>query len=223
MIVSPATAKAIRAGRIMQTRLPRVPGRACPYRAGHDYPLRVRRGRGSTGDAESRIEVLAVSRQLAGEITFADARRGGFRTTDEWKVQWVRRYDSTYQRQRAVNDYLWSTGAVDAIMLERFEREHAFALVWNVVFKPTEGKRFLARPTRTSGDYVSHPGRAIDPIECVDTDTQERYAKATREDNERRRASFRRDLEEARTQQKATGNLSNRALRHVNNATQRRV
>lgn len=222
MIVSPRIARAIRAGQITQLRLPRVPGRTCPYRAGHDYPVQVRREYGISNDGDARIEVFAVSRQLAGELTFNDARREGFRTTDEWKVNWIRRYDAAYRRQQAINDYLWSTGAVDSIMLERFERCHAFALVWAIAFKPAQGKRFLARPTRTSGDYVSHPGRAIDPIECVDAETQEHYAKAKREDGERRRASFRRDLEEARSQQTA-GKLTNRALRHVNDATQRRV
>lgn len=214
MIVTARTARAITAGRITQTRTPRLPGRACSLKAGHDYPLQVRRGRRLVGD--ERIEILAVGRELAGEITLAGAKAEGFRTTTEWKIQWVRRHDCAYRSQRRVNDWLWETGLVDDLLLDRFETRHVEAPVWAIAFKLTEPKRYLARPTRTSGDYVTHPGRAIDPVECIDVATQQRYATAAREAGEQRRASARRDLEPARP-----GNLSNRALRHVNGATQR--
>lgn len=221
MIVTARTARAIAGGRVTQTRLPCVPGRGCPLKLGHDYPLQVRRGRRILSDGP-RIEILAVCRQLAGDITHVGAKHEGFRTTDEWKVQWVRVHDPAYRAQRSINDSLWESGAVDGILLTRFEQCHARSPVWAVAFKPVLAKRYLAHPTRTSGDYVSHPGRAIDPVECIDGDIQERYAKAKHEDGERRRASFRRDLEQARAERKA-GNLTNRALRHINGAADRQV
>lgn len=197
MIVTPRVAHAIGAGHVTQARMLRVEGRPPRLRVGHDYPIQVRRGKRIDADG-TRIEVLTVRRELAGEITYAGAKSEGFRTTDEWKVGWVRKHDNGYRAQRSVNDCLWLTGLVDGILLTRFELRHAAVPVWTVTFKTIPAQRFLARPTRTSGDYVRHPGRAIDPAECVDEQTQERYAKATHEEGERRRASFKDDLEAER-------------------------
>lgn len=219
MIVTARMANAIRVGRVTQVRLPRITGRPAALRVGHDYPVQVRRGKLIQGDGP-RIEVLASRSERAGDISYAGARSEGYRTTDEWKVAWVRRYDNGYRSQRTTNDALWLTGVVDGILLVRFERRHASTPVWVVTFKTISPQRFLARPTRTSGDYVRNPGRAIDPVECVDEATQDGYAKGAREEGERRRASFRRDLEEERARRKAS-NLSNRALRHINDATDR--
>lgn len=215
MIVTKRTARAIIASRVTQTRMPRVAGRACPLKVGHDYPLQVRRGRRLIGD--TRIEILAVGPELAGDLTLVEAKAEGFRTTNEWRMAWVRRHDGGYRGQRQINDWLWETGLVDDLLLDRFEQRHAGIPVWAVAFKPTEPKRYLARPTRTSGDYVTHPGRAIDPVECIDAATQDRYAEVARADSEQRRATFRRNLEPAH----GAGNLTNRALRHVNGATER--
>lgn len=220
MIVTPHTANAIRSGRITQIRVPRLDGWPVPLRVGHDYPVQVRRGKRITGEG-SRIEVIATYPEVAGDITYTGARGEGYRTTDEWKVNWVRRHDLGYRAQRIVNDDLWRTGLVDGILLARFEQRHAAAPAWTVTFKVISPQRYLARPTRTSGDYVRHPGRAIDRVECVDEATQERYAKMAQADSERRRASARRALQEERAGRR-TGNLSTRALRHITDAADRR-
>lgn len=214
MIVTARTAHAIRAGKITQVRIPRVAGRACPLKLGHDYPLQVRRDRRLPSD-DTRIAVLAVERELAGALTLQDARAQGFRTTADWRIEWVRRHDSAYRSQRKINDWLWESGLADEPLLDRFERRHAGASVWVVRIEPMEPKRYLARPTRTSGDYVSHPGRAIDPVECIDAATQERFATAARGQSERHRAAVRRAAEPA------PANLTNRAVRHVNGASRR--
>lgn len=217
MIFTSRQARAIAGGRLTQARIPVFAGRACPMKVGHDYPVQVRRGRKL--DSLLRIKILARGKQRAGDITLAEARAEGQRTTADWKRAWVRRHDT----QWTARDELFDDGndIVNDILLARFEERHADTLVWAIAFEPlVDAPRFMARPTRTSGDYVAVTARAIDPVECVDEVTQAHYAKLKREDGERRRASFRRDQEEARGECKS-GKLTNRALRHINNARER--
>jgi hypothetical protein len=200
VIFTAQQARAIARGRKTQTRIPWITGRFCPVKVGHDYPVQVRHGRKL--DSVSRITVLGRGQQRAGDITLTEARAEGCRTTDDWKAQWVRRFDAPWvQREKIdlVAVYDDKVSIVNWILLERFRQRHESTIVWAIAFEPVvDAPRYLARPTRTSGDYVTNPGRAIDLVEAIDKPTLERYAEATQAEGERRRASFRLDLEAER-------------------------
>jgi hypothetical protein len=193
----------IAVGRQTQTRVPAFTGKPCPVKVSHDYPVQVRRG--SKLVSEGRIKILGRGQQRAGDITYTEARAEGCRTTVDWKTQWVRRRDTVWLAREKVDliaVYDDEVSIVNWILLKRFDERHADALVWALAFEPVvEVPRFLADQrikATDDGQYTTSPARAIDPAECVDQATQERYAKLKHEDGERRRASFRADLEAER-------------------------
>lgn len=200
MIFTARQARAIIAGRQTQTRIPVLTGRACPVKVSHDYPVQVRRGRRL--DTVTRIMVLGRGQQRAGDVALPGARAEGCRTTNDWRIRWVRWRDRAWIEREKVDlvaVYDDEVSIVNWILLERFEQRHADTMVWAIAFEPVvDAPRFLAHPTRTSGDYVATPARAIDPVEAIDETTQERYAKLAREDGQRRRESLQRDIEAER-------------------------
>lgn len=200
MIFTKRQAGAIARGQHTRMCIPVVTGRPCPVKLNHDYPVQYRDGRRLP--MMGRIKIVSHAQQVAGEITYAEARAEGCRTTVHWKTEWVRRRDAVWLAREKVDlvaVYDDEVSIVDWILLERFEQRHARTMVWALTIEPVvDAPRFMAHPTRTSGDYITTTTRAIDPVECIDEATQERYAKATQEQGERQRASFRRDLEAER-------------------------
>lgn len=180
-----------------------VPGKACPVKLNYDYPVQYRDGRKLP--TMGRIKIVSRAQQLAGDITFAEARAEGHRTTAQWKAEWVRRHDAVWLAREKVDlvaAYDDDVSIVEWILLQRFEQRHATTPVWTLAIElVVEIPRFLANQrikATDDGQYTTNTARAIDPVECIDKATQERYARAKHEEGERQRASFRRDLEAER-------------------------
>jgi uncharacterized protein YhfF len=173
------------------------------YRVGHDYPVRAGRG-----PAEMRIKITAVRVEALGAITLQDAQAEGYRTTDEFKIAWVRAHDEAWVERHKVDlaeVFDDDVSVVDWILLERFRRSHAHRRVRVLVFDVLRDQpRYMATQRdilsgRSDGDYTPNRHRAIDESECPPDPA---YVLGAREDGARRRASFRSDLEEERTRRK---------------------
>jgi len=188
------------AGRKTQVR--RLAGVArCGYAPGGDYPLerlkspselddyeRARAGRPGARPprvAVGRVIVIEVRRERLGEIALADARREGFKTTDDFRVHWVTRHD-----RRWLADL--DREPDPATLLARFHARHAAAEVWVVAFELDRAAAPRLLAARSERGYVEHHfdrgGRGValaDEPEAIDERTQERLTAAARE---RRRA-----------------------------------
>ncbi len=220
MIVPKKQANAIADGRATQLRIPAA-GR--PVKVGHDYPVSYRVHRESGGRAAvrtCRVKVLAVAQRFAGDLTYEDARREGYRTTIAAKAAWVRQYDAawieaqevtTCPETHTVDVDRWLT---DEDLAARFDARHAAKPVQVLAFEVlADEPRFLASQHdvlsgRTAddeghGDYTANRGRAIDDLEAIDGLMQERLSKAARELSLEQRKSFQRDLEAERARRKA--------------------
>lgn len=210
MIFTGDQAHEILKGRQTQTRRLATATR-CPYRVSFDYPVQVRRSIEGAMRSVSvgRIKILTRDQHRAGEITFLDARAEGYRTTDDWKVAWVRRLEGRWIKRELIDRvevYDDDVSIVKWILLERFEQHHARRLVWALGFEPVgDVPRFMARAPVAfkSGDYTGTAALAIDKEECVDEATQERYARAKQEEGVRMRASFKADLERERAERRS--------------------
>jgi hypothetical protein len=146
--------------------------RACRYTVGHTYS--VQPGYAKRGDA--RIIVTAVERQRLGDITFAEARAEGFRTTDEFKQAWVRIHDREWlERELVDRAEIFGDDAVPFILRARFEQRHADRLVWAITFElDRESPRLLA-PATDDEDYTSQSARALtEPTMGIDGDGHRR-------------------------------------------------
>lgn len=204
MIFTPPQARAIARGAVTQARRPATQLR-CRYRIGHDYAVQPGLGR----DAVCRVKILGTRRHPAGEITFRDARAEGYRTTDEWKMAWVRQYDRAWLDEHKVDlvsVFDDTVSIVNWILLKRFKQRHAHRDVWALVFEIADETRYLAHPTARSGDYTNHPARAIDPEECVGADVLDLFAKLAAPASAARRERHRAEADEQR-QSKRSGRV----------------
>lgn len=96
-----------------------------------------------------RVHVTGVRSEPVGQISFADARAEGFRTSDEFREHWVRLHD----RQ-------WVTAHPDGDLLDRFAARHAGTLVWVIEFEPIgDQPRLLA--ARSQHGYTTSPALAL--------------------------------------------------------------
>jgi hypothetical protein len=147
-----------------------------PLKAGHDYPVKT----SSHQPATCRIRIASSRLVAAGEITFKDARREGYRTTVEFEAHWVQTYDA---RWFEANTY---GGVYDEwVVHERFTRRHAHRIVNVVTFElVTDEPRFLASQYdilhghTDRGEFTTRKGKAIDDLEVVDEATTARFAEA---------------------------------------------
>lgn len=215
MILTPHEARSIAAGRKTMIRIPVVgDARHSPYPVGSSHP--VQPGFGQPSDAQ--IAVLETRREQAGDITTADAKLEGNLNVDWWKQAWVRKHDHHWMRRELVDRAdIYGDQVVPFILLARFEQEWANRDVWVVRFWLDEVRpRYLARPTRTSGDYVMNASRSIDTEHhlvtgrdgtthltsvAVPVANPEYVAAKAKEDHSlwvAQRDSFRRDLETER-------------------------
>lgn len=218
MIFTPTDAKLIARGVKTQHRTPVLVRRS---KIGHDYAVTPGR---------CRIRVLDRRRVLLGAITYRDAKAEGHRTTDAFRVAWVRRHDRAWLARQKV-DLLTATldddeiaAIVHAGLLARFAVRWAPCNAWVITFELlTDGPLYLARQRDilAGGEqYTPIRARSIDELEAACGPWLDREAKQRAEHGERMRATFRRDLEEERAR-RATAGLSNRALRHINRADDR--
>lgn len=237
MIFTPRAARRIDAGRKTQTR--RLVGgvvrfndghrvqRPSFYKVDHDYPVRLDRREHGT----FRIKILAVREERLGEITLADARAEGYRTTDEFKLEWVREHDRAWMERERVDllaDLEDGVAIVDWILLERFRRSHARRRVRVFTFEPLRDVSvFMATQRdilsgRSDGDYTENVNRAIDDAPSL---TAAEHAKlnghaAAKLDESRRQpvayavANYRRETEQLRRLLEETG-LSDARLKRT--------
>lgn len=211
MIFTDANAKAVAAGRKTQTRhIPGVPRLAkrkdwqrrglsatrmtTPWTpvVGHAEPVQPGRGK----PAICHLIITEVRREPVGAITLEDAKAEGFASVAAFKVAWVRIHDSAWIAHHKVNlaDAL-GPGVVRWILCERFDQEHAQTMVDAITFERAPADtQLLARPTRTSGDYVTSSARAIDLLPVVDAEYVAKKAQADHELWLKQKASFERDL-----------------------------
>lgn len=139
--------------------------------------------------------VLDVDRQWLGAIDHAGARACGYRTTDDFKVEWTRRVDRipASAERWAVREF--GDDGLRDLLLARFTRHHAATEVWVVTFQISEDPvRFLAAGSR-GGDYTSTPARALDTdAPCVGDLELARYAKKAQAHRTTQQESFAEDL-----------------------------
>lgn len=167
MIVAPRKARLIMRGDTQHRRLTPL-----ATSVGHDIPITPGTGKAPLG----RARIVAAWEQRLGDVTYAEARAEGHRTTDDFKAQWV-----------ADNDRAWISDhdLDDDALIARFDKRWADAMVQVLELHPVADEpRYLASQAdilngRTNdGEYVLARGRAIDDLEVVDDATTDRYAKA---------------------------------------------
>lgn len=185
---------------------------------GATEPVQPGRGKHAIG----HIHITAVRQEPVGHISLPDARAEGCRTTDEFRVLWVRLHDRAWVRRHAA----WVTRRGDtalgdlldipeiaAQLVARFHARHTNTIVWVIEFRlarsaTDDTPRFMAAGTGHvdadgNADYTASASRSIDPdAEAVDAHTQARLTKAARKLAAEQRESFRRDLEEERERRK---------------------
>ncbi len=191
MIFKPELVRAIRTGKKTQTRRKvktrdgiRLP---CPYKVGRSYA--IQRGRGQEAEPET-ISIVDVHTERAGDISYSDARREGFRTTDDFKAYWVRLYDGRWI-QGLEGENPTPDETLDPIeLVARFEKAHAATLVYVISFRLDEEPRYLAPAARPAGTvlgytHMQHQAMPDEP-EAIDAEEQERQTKDARSMEKRR-------------------------------------
>lgn len=169
--------------------------------------IAVQPGRGQ--HAVAHILVADVRRELVGEITYEDARREGFRTTEEFKVYWVRLYDRAWidRQERVVHP----DGVVETLelltdedLVARFDERHANRLVWVIGFELARDEHPLfltpaarepsggAEDSDDAHGYTENPSRALlDAGEVLDRRTADRFTTQARARDDARAAEQR--------------------------------
>lgn len=198
MIFTPALARAILGGRKTQTRIPTVAGKRCPLKIGHDYAVRTGPGK----PVSCHVTVLARARQQLDAITHRDARAEGFRTTNDFRAEWVRRHDAAWVDRELVDlaaAFDDTASVPEWILLERFRQRHAERQVWAILFAVQQhGYRYLASQTDilAGGDqYTANKARAIDELEIPPAQWLEAEAKRARELGDAQRGQRRQEAD----------------------------
>jgi hypothetical protein len=197
IVRSKRTAQAIADGRVTQYR-----HTGAPLKVGHDYPVQPGKGK----PALCRVHVHGVATVAAGEITFQDARREGYKTTSAFKVAWVQAHDARWLMAQEDPD--------DGILVERFDRRHSTTPVQLVVFEVVvDEPRFLASQYdilhghTDRGEYTARPGKAIDDLEVVPDAVADAYARYAAVHAEKQRERFR-NRQQAQRQGQRNARLS---------------
>jgi hypothetical protein len=171
MIVTPHEARAIAQGRKAMHRIPVHPAATsttrCPYKPGSSHAIQPGPGQPS----EAQIAILETRREPAGHITTADAKLEGNVNTDWWKQAWVRKHDRHWIKRELVDRAdIYGDQVVPYILLARFNEHWAHREVWVIRFWLDEVRpRYMARPTKTSGDYTTSPEKSIDKEDMMVT------------------------------------------------------
>ena len=190
MILPANLAAAVAAGRKTTHRLP-----SCPWKPARRVAiLSAVREPGDEPLCYAHVNTVEhttlrpLSREQAGAEGF-----GGVRGPLNFKRYWLEHHDRAWIVSHDV--------VTDEMVAERFASHHeglpVTVLSWALCEAPD---LFLAQPTRGSGDYTRNPHRAIDPLPVMGPTSMD--IKRAREEGERQRASFRRDLEAERAQRK---------------------
>lgn len=156
MIFRPELVRKIKAGDKTMTRRPVKPGeKDCRYQPGKAYAVQP----GRTHAQVCRITITDVRQEAAGEISFKDARKEGFRTTTEFKDYWKTLYGSFDAAQPVwvIAFELGDSTDKPRLLVSGAGRER---------FKAAPGrkqgsKRQVVADTETSQDYVTQPHLAM--------------------------------------------------------------
>jgi hypothetical protein len=183
VIFRPELARKINAGQKTMTRRPINGAPLCRYQPGKSYAVQPGRGQSAT----CRIKIVAVRRELAGDIAFHDARAEGFPTTEEFKAYWVSIHDKVWLEHE--NKMLDEAENDDGVVLDRdvwllrrslamFEQRHAHKPVWVISFHLDLAPVGRLLALRSHEGYTTNPARALphEP-EAVDPDTQKRITR----------------------------------------------
>lgn len=163
--LNPQKAQQVAGGRVTQHREP-VTRKPTRYRVGETYPVQPA-GR----EAICRVKITDLREERLGEITHRDAKAMGYRNTAAFKIDWVEWHDKAWMYKHALE--------ADAVLIERFTKAHACKLVTVISFQlATDIPRFLAAPGPHQGDYTTQRHRAIDDLEAIDKQTQDRFSRA---------------------------------------------
>lgn len=134
MIFKPELVKKINAGtKTMTRRIVKDGETECRYREGRVYAVQPGRGKA----ASFSITILDIRQERLGEIDYRDARREGFKTTDEFAAYWTALHKSFRPDQ-----LVWVIGFIKGDLTDT---PHLLA----------------ARPGGAQGDYTSIPARAV--------------------------------------------------------------
>jgi len=146
MIFTPKHAHLVMSGKKTQARRP-AGDTTPPYKPGRSYAIQTGVGKTPVG----RVEIVAVSPERLGDLTFESARAEGFRTREEFYSYW----DNTYNMS------------------------DPDLVVWVYIITPTTERRYLAKRMGQgerlgkTRDYVGRPHMAIrDEPEVVPPDYQ---------------------------------------------------
>jgi hypothetical protein len=182
VIFRPDVARLILRGGKTATRVPVKPGEGRPpFRIGHSYAVQPGPGRA----ALARVVVLEAEHELLGDVGFEQARAEGHRTTDDFKVAWVRQHDRAWLRRQEPDppaDGSDPEPVPDELLIERFDRRHADRPVWAIGFQldTSHRPRFMHRLSERG--YTANERDAVpEEPEAVDAATQERFAAEARE------------------------------------------
>jgi hypothetical protein len=128
MIFKPDMVDLIKQGKKRQERR-----ESCRVQPGRSYAVQS-----SRQPATARITIITVAQQQLGAVTLKDARREGFRNTQEFRDYWR----ETHKSYLNPDQYIW--------------------VITFILGDHTDQPRLLAaRPGAPHGDYVSTPARAM--------------------------------------------------------------
>lgn len=158
----------------------------------------VEEGQRRTGTIACHIVIADVQQIKPGDVTFKEAKACGFRTTDSFKAGYVAQFDVPFMRRLLDMD----DDEALAAAIAHFNAKHAHMPAYAIRFSIAgDTPRFMSTGpvAGRTGDYVASAAMSIEPTaECVPEVWQERFSKAARE----QRASFKRDLEIGRQEQR---------------------
>ena len=170
-----------------------------------------------TTDVQHDVPLTVPTRQHAALEGYA-----GVRGPINMQRAWLEAYDKGWVRKAEDTDM----GVTDEAVAQRFAGRWVgvpvHVLTWRLVESPLV---FLAAGSR-GGDYTANPARALDSdAPCPPREFVEAEAKKAEARRQTQAASFRHDLEAERARRKGINpeGLSNRALRQINDAAERRA
>jgi hypothetical protein len=146
------------------------------------------------------FEVVDYHRALLGRsITLESARAEGHRTSDDYRVWWVRTYDVAWLNGGVTRLELPSSEeGLRVAILARFEDRHQFHLVWVITGRHVAdaGHRFLAaEPDRVQSPYTTQADLAVRPGgDALSEFEQRRESDRARDHHDLRKAGAAEDL-----------------------------
>lgn len=184
MILSPPQARAVAAGRKTTHRVPANGPQCSSAKVGVQYPVKP----GRSKDPICHVEVTEITQQRLGDITYQDARAEGFRTTQEFKAQWVRQHNAGWverellDKAQAIEDQCL-LDPEGYVLCRRFDLHHAHRWVHVIRFKVVSDRPKYLAPKL---GYTSSSSRAVDKLEVIDPAMG--YVERAREESMRKRS-----------------------------------